>query len=390
MTSRPSPASTFTPEGRAGGRRRVADILPDFPWDTIAGAKATAASHPGGLCDLSVGTPVDPTPELARRVLADAADAHGYPTTMGTHALRDAIVAYLSDRWGAVGLGHRGVLPVIGTKELVAWLPLQLGLGPADTIVVPAVAYPTYAVGALLAGARVVPATDLESLRATLGDVRPSLVWINSPANPTGEILEDSALRAWVDYARAAGAVLASDECYGEFAWDAEPRSVLHPSICGEDHTGLLAVHSLSKRSNLAGYRAGFIAGDQGIVQDLLELRKHAGMMMPGPVQAVMAALLGDDEHVRVQRERYRARREVLRPALEAAGFRIDHSAGSLYLWATRDEDCRTTLDRLAALGILAAPGDFYGEAGARHVRVALTATDERIAEAARRLTEQA
>ncbi|WOP20224.1 succinyldiaminopimelate transaminase [Raineyella sp. LH-20] len=374
------------PTGRTG-RRRVADVLPDFPWDTIAGARATAAAHPDGICDLSVGTPVDPTPELARRALADAADAHGYPTTMGTAALRDAIVDQMTRRWGAVGLGREGVLPVIGTKELVAWLPTQLGLGPDDTIVVPAVAYPTYAVGARLVGARMVPATDLDSLRATLGDVRPALIWLNSPSNPTGEILDAAAMRGWVGYARETGAVLASDECYGEFGWDAEPWSVLHPEVCGDDHAGLLACHSLSKRSNLAGYRAGFVAGDAGIVQDLLELRKHTGMMMPGPVQAAMAALLGDDAHVAAQRERYLARRAVLRPALEAAGYRIDHSEGSLYLWATRGEDSRTTLDRLAALGILAAPGDFYGTAGTQHVRIALTATDERIAAAAARLT---
>lgn len=389
MTSRPSPVRTSTPTGRTG-RRRVADVLPDFPWDTIAGARATAAAHPDGICDLSVGTPVDPTPELARRALAEAADAHGYPTTMGTAALRDAIVDQMTRRWGAVGLGREGVLPVIGTKELVAWLPTQLGLGPDDTVVVPAVAYPTYAVGALLVGARIVPATDLDSLRATLGDVRPALIWLNSPSNPTGEILDAAAMRGWVGYARETGAVLASDECYGEFGWEAEPWSVLHPDVCGDDHTGLLACHSLSKRSNLAGYRAGFIAGDTGIVQDLLELRKHTGMMMPGPVQAAMTALLGDDAHVREQRERYLARRAVLRPALEAAGYRIDHSEGSLYLWATRGEDSRTTLDRLAALGILAAPGDFYGTAGDRHVRIALTATDERIAAAARRLTAAA
>ncbi|SDB80049.1 succinyldiaminopimelate transaminase [Raineyella antarctica] len=386
MTSDPTSASAPVRQGRPP-RRRVADRLPDFPWDTIAGAKATAAAHPGGICDLSVGTPVDPTPDLARRALLAAADAHGYPTTVGTAELRDAMVAYMAGRWGAVGLDRDGVLPVIGTKELVAWLPTQLGLGSEDTIVVPATAYPTYEVGARIVGARVVAATDLASLRAELGDVRPSLVWINSPSNPTGEILDAATTKAWVDWAREVGAVLASDECYGEFGWDAEPWSVLHPDICGEDHRGLLSCMSLSKRSNLAGYRAGFVAGDPELVAELLELRKHGGMMMPGPVQAAMAALLVDQEHVEEQRQRYLARRAVLRPALEAAGFRIDHSEGSLYLWATRDEDSRTTLDRLAERGILAAPGDFYGAAGARHVRIALTATDERIAEAARRLT---
>ncbi len=368
-------------------RRRVADRLPDFPWDTIAGAKATAAAHPGGICDLSVGTPVDPAPEAARRALLEASDAHGYPTTVGTAALRDAMVAYMAQRWGAVGLDWSGVLPVIGTKELVAWLPTQLGLGPQDTIVVPATAYPTYEVGARLVGARVVAATDLADAQARLGDVRPALVWINSPSNPTGEILDPATLKAWVDWSRQVGAILASDECYGEFGWEAEPWSVLHPQICGESHRGLLACQSLSKRSNLAGYRAGFIAGDPDLVGDLLEVRKHGGLMMPTPVQAAMTALLGDQEHVQQQRERYLARRRVLRAALESAGYRIDHSEGSLYLWATRGEDSRATLDRLAQLGILVAPGDFYGAAGGQHVRIALTASDDRIAEAARRLT---
>lgn len=387
MTADPTPASDSAQEGRVS-RRRVADRLPDFPWDTIAGAKATAAAHPGGICDLSVGTPVDPAPEAARRALLEAADAHGYPTTVGTAALRDAMVAYMTQRWGAVGLGWSGVLPVIGTKELVAWLPTQLGLGLQDTIVVPATAYPTYEVGARIVGARVVPATDLADAQAQLGDVRPALVWINSPSNPTGEILDPATLKAWVDWSREVGAILASDECYGEFGWEAEPWSVLHPEICGDDHRGLLACQSLSKRSNLAGYRAGFVAGDPDLVGDLLEVRKHGGMMMPTPVQAAMAALLGDQEHVRDQRERYLARRRVLRAALESAGYRIDHSEGSLYLWATRGEDSRTTLDRLARLGILVAPGDFYGAAGGQHVRIALTASDDRIAEAARRLTD--
>lgn len=385
MTADPTAAVPAQEERRS--RRRVADLLPDFPWDTIATAKATAAAHPQGICDLSVGTPVDPTPELGRQALVAAADSHGYPTTVGTPALRDAMVDYMATRWGAVGLGHEGVLPVIGTKELVAWLPTQLGLGPEDTVVVPATAYPTYEVGARIVGARVVPATDLDSLRAELGNVRPALVWINSPSNPTGEILDAATMKAWVDWSREVGALLASDECYGEFGWDAEPWSVLHPDICGPDHRGLLSCMSLSKRSNLAGYRAGFVSGDPEVIGDLLELRKHGGMMMPAPVQAAMAALLGDQGHVEEQRQRYLARREVLRPALEAAGLRVEHSEGSLYLWVTRDEDARATLAWLAEQGILAAPGDFYGAAGTRHVRIALTADDERIAEAARRLT---
>ena len=363
-------------------RVRVSATLPDFPWDSLATAKARAAAHPDGIVDLSVGTPVDPTPALGREALVAAADAPGYPTTWGTPALRAAIRGYLAGRWGSVELTDDGVLPVIGTKELVAALPAQLGLGPGDEVVFPVKAYPTYEVGARLAGAACVPCDD----PADLDGRSPALIWINSPANPHGAILSPDRLSAWVAFARSSGAVLASDECYGEFGWDAQPVSVLHPSICGGSVEGLLAVHSLSKRSNLAGYRAGFVAGDPALCSELREVRKHAGAMVPAPVQAAMAVLLGDQAHVAEQRDRYRRRRELLRPALEAAGFRIEDSEGSLYLWATRGEDGRRSVERLADLGILVAPGEFYGEAARPFVRVALTGTDERIAAAAARL----
>ncbi len=366
------------------GTRRSAQ-LPDFPWDTLAAAKARAQAHPDGIVDLSIGTPVDPTPEMGRQALAAAADSPGYPLTSGTPDLREAIVGYLSRRWGACDLMPEATLPVIGTKELVAWLPTLLGLGPDDLVVYPTVAYPTYAVGATLAGCAAVTCDDLEQL----GDARPALIWLNSPSNPTGAMLDGATLARRVAWARDRGALLASDECYGEFGWDAEPTSVLHPSVAGGSHDGLLAVHSLSKRSNLAGYRAGFVAGDVGVVAELLEVRKHAGMIVPRPVQRAMIALLGDQEHVRQQRGRYLNRRAILRPALEAAGFRIEHSEGSIYLWATRDEDGRASVDYLAGFGILVAPGDFYGAAAQRHVRVALTATDERINAAATRLTSR-
>lgn len=355
--------------------------LPDFPWDTLAGAKARAAAHPGGLVDLSVGTPVDPTPELGRRALAASADSPGYPQTAGTPELRQAMADYLGRRWGAT-VPPAATLPVIGTKELVAWLPTLLGLGPDDLVVLPSTAYPTYLVGARIAGCRTLAVDD----PAELGDERPALVWLNSPSNPTGEVLAPAVLAARVAWARERGALVASDECYGEFGWEAEPVSVLHPDVSGGDHRGLLALHSLSKRSNLAGYRAGFVAGDPAVVAELLAVRKHAGMIVPRPVQDAMAALLADDEHVAEQRARYAARRQVLRPALEAAGFRVEHSEAGLYLWATRDEDCRASVELLADHGVLVAPGDFYGEAAARHVRVALTGTDERVAAAAARL----
>lgn len=366
----------------AGGRRRLAASLPDFPWDSLAVAKATAAAHPDGIVDLSVGTPVDPTPEIGRRALTEAADSPGYPQTSGTAAVRDSIAGYLVRRWGATGLAPDATLPVIGTKELVAWLPTLLGLGPDDLVVFPTMAYPTYEVGARIAGCRSAAVDDLTTLTET-----PALVWLNSPGNPTGQILPADELRSRVAWARERGAIVASDECYGEFGWDAEPVSVLHPSVCDGDHTGLLALHSLSKRSNLAGYRAGFVAGDADVVGELLAVRKHAGMIVPRPVQEAMRVLLDDQEHVAEQYDRYLRRRTVLRPALEQAGFAIDHSEGSLYLWSTRGEPGRDSVAWLAERGILAAPGDFYGAAAAQHVRIALTGTDERIAAAAARLT---
>ena len=358
--------------------------LPAFPWDSLAAAAARARSHPGGIVDLSVGTPVDPTPPVAQDALRAASDASGYPAVWGTPALRQSILGYLARRWGCVDVGERGVLPTVGSKQFVALLPTMLGLGPGDAVVVPSLAYPTYEVGARVAGTNAV-ATDDPS---QLAEIRPRLVWINSPANPHGQILPPDTLRAWVDAARACGAVLASDECYGEYAWDAEAVSILDPAVCGGSPDGLLAVFSESKRSNVAGYRAGFVAGDPQLVGDLLEIGKHAGLMMPAPVQAAMAVLLDDQTHVDEQRDRYRRRRTVLRFALECAGFRVERSEGSLYLWCTRDEPGRASVDFLASLGILVAPGDIYGPDGRDYVRVALTATDERVEAAVGRLTD--
>jgi succinyldiaminopimelate transaminase len=317
--------------------------------------------------------------------LLATADARGYPTVWGTPALREAICGYLERRWNSDGvLSDDNVMPVIGTKELVGWLPTLLGLGGGDVVVIPELAYPTYEVGALTAGCAVVRCDD--PARVPAGT---RLIWINSPANPHGAIMSRERLAEWVSLARARQAILASDECYGEFAWEGQPYSVLDRDVCGGDPTGLLAVHSVSKRSNMAGYRAGFVAGDATTVQELVGVRKHLGMMVPTPVQAALAAVLDDDTAAATQVERYRARRALLLPALRSAGFTIDCSQGSLYLWATRGEGCRVTVDWLAERGILVAPGDFYGPAGAEHVRIALTATDERIAAAAERLVTQ-
>jgi len=360
--------------------------LPDFPWDQLADHKATALGHPDGLVDLSMGTPIDPVPLSLRAALASAADQPGYPTTHGTPELREAAVGALRRRYGVVGIEPAGVLPTIGSKELVAWLPTLLGVGAGDIVVIPELAYPTYAVGVALAGAELARVDGV----VALGPVRPALVWLNSPANPTGRVLPVEHLRKVVDWARERGTVVVSDECYLSLAWDAEPVSVLHPSVCGGSLDGLLAVHSLSKSSSLAGYRAGFVTGDPLLVARLLEVRRHAGMLVPRPVQAAMTAALLDDEHVAAQRARFAARRVVLRDALRGAGFRIDHSEAGLYLWATRGEGAWETTAWLAQRGILVAPGTFYGPSGGQHVRVALTATDERVAAAAARLSSAA
>jgi len=363
--------------------RAVSRRLPDFPWDTLRDQAELARAHPDGLVDLSVGTPVDPVPGFVQRALAEAADRPGYPATQGTPALRAAAVDWMQRRLGVTGVDPDAVLPVLGTKELVAWLPTLLGLGTTDTVVVPELAYPTYAVGAQIAGA----ATIVTDSTVSLGPAPVAMVWVNSPSNPTGRIQPPEHLRKVVAWARERNAVVVSDECYIELGWEERPVSVLHPDVCGGTSRGILAVHSLSKRSNLAGYRAGFVAGDEELVGLLLAARKHAGMMMPGPIQAAMAAALADDGHVVEQRERYRVRREILRAALRGAGFTVDHSQGGLYLWATRGEPARHSGSWFAQRGILVAPGDFYGPSGARHVRVALTASDDDVARAADRLT---
>ena len=364
-------------------RRGISADLPVFPWDTLADATALARSHPDGIVDLSVGTPVDPVAPVIRDALAAASSAPGYPTTAGTPALRASAVAALSRRYGVTNVADDAVLPAIGTKELIAWLPTLLGLGSDDVVVVPELAYPTYEVGAKLAGAQVLLADSLTQI----GPRTPALVYLNSPSNPTGAVLGTDHLRKVVGWARERGAVVASDECYLGLGWDAAPVSLLHPSVCDGDHTGLLAIHSLSKTSSLAGYRAGFVAGDRALIGELLAVRKHAGMMMPTPVQGAMVAALDDDAHERDQRERYARRRDALMPAVKSAGFDVDHSEAGLYIWATRGEPCRDTVGWLAQRGILVAPGEFYGPRGALHVRIALTATDERIDAAVERLT---
>jgi len=375
----PAPDPARSPRRGHGG---VSSRLPDFPWDKLTAYAERARAHPDGLVDLSVGTPVDPTPDVVQAALRGASDAPGYPTTIGLPETRQACIDWLDRRFGVSGLGLGSVLPSVGSKELIAGLPTHLGLGPGDLVVQPRLAYPTYEVGAALAGVEIIAADSMTAI----GPRNPAIVWVNSPSNPTGRILPPDHLRKMVAWCRERGALLLSDECYLECAWDAEPVSVLHPDINGGSLDGVLAVHSLSKRSNLAGYRCAFVAGDPAVVGELLAVRKNLGLMMPAPQQHAMVAALDDDAHVEEQHARYAVRRGRLRAALEAADFRIDHSEGSLYLWATREESCWETVDHLAELGILVAPGAFYGRAGEQHVRVAFTATDERIEAAASRL----
>ncbi|GAB2456936.1 succinyldiaminopimelate transaminase [Xylanimonas ulmi] len=368
-----------------------------YPWDTLADVAALARSHPGGLIDLSVGTPVDPTPPLVRAALEAASDAPAYPLTYGTPALREAVAAWFARRRGVPDIDPAGVLPTLGSKELVGLAPSLLRLGAGDVVVHPAIAYPTYDVGARLAGATALATDDVEEW-AHRGDVR--LVWVNSPSNPTGATADVAHLRRVVAAARAAGAVVVSDECYAQLPWaahlsaaDGTPRvpSLLDPAVTDGDHTGLLVAYSLSKQSNLAGYRAAFVAGDPALVADLLATRKHLGMIVPRPVQEAMRVALGDDAHVAAQRAVYGRRRQTLLAALAASGWAVDHSEAGLYLWARpADPDDRASsrelVARLARLGILAGPGVFYGSAGDGHVRIALTATDAAIDQAGVRL----
>jgi succinyldiaminopimelate transaminase len=362
--------------------------LPDYPWDAMAPYAQRAVQHPGGVIDLSIGSPVDPTPDIVRRALADATDAHAYPTTVGTPLLREAIVEWFARRRGVTGLGVDNVLPTIGSKEFVAWAPYMLGLGGDDVVVHPRAAYPTYAMGAALADVTALAEDDPAAWPAST-----RLVWVNSPGNPDGRVLNAEQLAARVARARQLGAIIISDECYAELGWDApwdkQPiPSILDPRVTGGDLSNILCAYSFSKQSNLAGYRAAFVAGDPTLIERLLVIRKHAGMMVPAPVQAAVTVALGDDAHVVAQKDRYRRRRAALIPALIAAGFTIDGSEAGLYLWATEGRDAWDSIARLADLGILGGPGHFYGDHFPQHIRVSLTATDEHISEAVRRLSD--
>ena len=350
--------------------------LPDFPWDALAPYSKIAQQHPKGAIDLSQGTPVDSTPQLIQSALKESADSPRYPVTAGTKELQVAIRNWAINHLGASG--DFDVLPLIGSKELVAWLPTIL---QSKKVIYPEVAYPTYLVGALIAQAEpIAVGVDAKSWPAA------DFAWVNTPSNPTGRVHSESELRATVKWARDNNSVLVCDECYIDFGDTAMPTSLL--KYTEGDNSNILVVHSLSKRSSMAGYRGAFLIGDSKLIAQIRELRKHAGMMVPLPIQNAMVAALSDESHVVEQRNRYNARRATLAPALIAAGFKIEESAAGLYIWCTRSEDCWQSVEWLANLGIVATPGSFYGELGASHIRIAMTATDAQISDAAARIIE--
>ena len=347
--------------------------LPDFPWDALAPFGEKAKAHPSGFIDLSQGTPVDPTPEFIQEAFKAASNSPSYPVTAGTPELRDAISNWARTELGASG--EFGVMPLIGSKELVAWLPTIL---QSKHVLYPEIAYPTYLVGSMIAQTKSSP-VDFDAKNWPDAD----LAWVNTPSNPTGRVHSDEELKSTIKWAQKGGVVVA-DECYLEFGNGIKPKSIL--SLTGGNNKNILAIHSLSKRSSMAGYRAAMMIGDKELIARILEVRKHAGMMVPLPVQKAMVVALSDSKHVAEQRSRYNARKEKVRAAIEKNGFKVDHSEAGLYLWATRGESDWDSVSWFAERGILVTPGRFYGEKGGKHVRIAMTATDAQIDELVKRL----
>lgn len=354
---------------------------PPYPYDRLDALHEVADRLPGGCVDLSIGTPCDPAPAAVVAALAESGTERGYPPSVGTLAFRQAVVGWLDRRY-SVQVEPSQVAACVGTKELVAGIPqwLQLRTPDRDTVLYPEISYPTYAMGATLAGCRSVP-------YATLDDIDPAdaaralCLWVNSPANPTGDLFDLPAAARW---GRERGIPVFSDECYIEFTWDGPGRTILSEGV-----DGVVSLHSLSKRSNLAGARAGFYVGDPELVHYLSEVRKHAGFMVPGPVQAAAVVALGDDQHVDEQRERYLRRMKTMAAALRSLDVDTDLPAGAFYLWAPApDGDAWGLAARLAERGgALVAPGDLYGAAGAGRVRIAVVQPDDRLDLVAERLS---
>jgi succinyldiaminopimelate transaminase len=362
----------------------VGFVPPPYPYDRLRTLERLADSLAGGVVDCSIGTPCDPVPEVAAKAAAAAlANSMGYPPSAGSAALRDAAAAWIDRRFGvAVDGAHVGAC--VGTKELVAWLPhlLRLRNPQRDTVLYPAIAYPSYEMGAVLAGCRAVAVPldsdwhlDLDGVAEADAD-RALLLWVNEPGNPSSSAADAAHLASVAEWARARGIVVASDECYAEFA--PQPATILASGT-----HGVLAMHSLSKRSNLAGMRVGFYAGDPDLVSYLVETRKHAGLMAPVAMQAAAAAALADDAHVAVQRARYEDRRALALDALAPLGLVHDGGPCTFYLWLRSidgaDDGWEIAAQLAQTAGLLVAPGDLYGAAGADHVRLALVQPRDRL-----------
>jgi succinyldiaminopimelate transaminase len=367
--------------------------LPPYPYDRVAALGKLAEALPGGMVDCSIGTPCDPPPPGVIEALATSGSERGYPASSGSPALINAARGWLERRFGLGSVPAASVAACVGTKELVASVPnvLRLRQPDRDTVLYPSVSYPTYAMGAALAGCRAVPVPPLPGRLggldlASISDAdaeRALVLWSNSPSNPTGGLGDLDAEAAW---ARARGVPIFSDECYAEFTWDGPARSILQSG-----YDGVVAVHSLSKRSNLAGVRVGFFAGDGEMVAFLREVRRHAGLMVPGPAQAAGAVALSDDDHVTAQRARYRERLEFMAGVLTNAGCPVELPQGGFYLWVPVPEaqwsDAWIMAEDLARrAGLLVSPGDLYGEGGAGFVRVAVVQPMDRLELVAERL----
>ena len=357
-------------------------IPPPYPYDRLDELKASGERHPGGLVDCSIGTPIDPPPASVVAALSTSETERSYPPSIGTEAFREQVAAWSHTRFGVRIDPGSEVAAAVGTKEFVAGLPhwMKLRNPSRDTVLYPAVSYPSYEMGATLAGCRAVAVPVNEDWSIQLESIseedakRALLMWVNTTGNPAGG-LDD--LEAVAEWGRRNDVPVFSDECYCEFTWDGPPRTILSTGS-----EGVVSVHSLSKRSNLAGLRVGFYSGDADIVNYLREIRKHAGFMVPGPAQAAAVAALSDQDHVENQRTTYLARLERLSKIMARLGVEAPLPRGGFYLWVPAPEgDAWLFVRRLIEdLGLLASPGEFYGKAGAEYVRIAAVQGDERIA----------
>ncbi len=356
-------------------------VVPPYPHDRLTDAKARAGAHLGGGVELSIGTPCDAPPPAVVAALSSSNTERGYPTSLGSPRFRESAAHWLHRLVAATVDPVTQVGGCIGTKEFVATTPqyLRLRTPERDTVLYPAVAYPTYEMGALLGGCRAVavPVDERWQLRldaiSSSDAARALCLWVNAPGNPAGGLDDLGAAAAW---GRRHGVPVLSDECYINFTWDGPPRSILQHGT-----EGVIAVHSLSKRSNLAGMRAGFYAGDRELVHFLSEVRKHAGFMMPGPVQVAAAIAYDDDAHVDVQREKYLARLQRCAQIFGDVGLSSDLPAGGFYLWirVPGGDDWAATNWLAEHGGVLVSPGEFYGEAGRGYIRAAVVQPDDRI-----------